>query len=188
MALSYLQGDAGKDLVESRKLGFTTAAGFASALTAIVAGVISAVDPIVTNDKIEDPIKIALLGLVGAGIIGWAIASAGDVLARAYASAHVVRLEGASNQPALQAAAKELQLHTAVDKLVNAYSNAQPVADGEIPARLVALPVPLDVEVRGTSSKAVAALVEGDETVRYLVGRPGEALTWEPGSAVYLTA
>lgn len=54
MLLSSLQGNAGKDLVEARKLGFTTAAGIASALAAIVAGVTSALS--LTADCVDvDP-------------------------------------------------------------------------------------------------------------------------------------
>lgn len=183
--LSSLQGDGSKDLIEARKLGFTTAAGFASLIVVIVGGVIPALDPIFEKD-ISDPLKIAVIGLVGVGIIGWAIAGTGDVLARAYASAHIVRFEGKPNQPALQTAANELQ--EAIDKLASAYSDAHPSSAKKTPAQLIALPTPLDVEVRGTASKAVAALVEEDETVKYLVGRPGEELAWVSGSAVYLTA
>jgi len=40
--------------------------------------------------SVDPAIKVAALGLIGLGAVAWSIAATGDVLARAYASAHVV--------------------------------------------------------------------------------------------------
>src|SRR5215213_9418067 len=94
--------------IDSPPLGVTTIAQISGAITALVAAAIAIVPTIVGVDT-TDAIKIALIGLVGAGILAWAIAAAGDTLARAYATAHVTRTEqGEDNQPAIQTAAIRL--------------------------------------------------------------------------------
>jgi hypothetical protein len=69
---------------------FTSAAGFAAAIAAILAGALAVLQGLDVLEIFE-PVKIALIGLVGAGILAWAIVAAGDSLARAYALAHVTR-------------------------------------------------------------------------------------------------
>jgi hypothetical protein len=93
--LSFLYDSATKstDVVGSDSLRFTTTAGFAGAVTAIVGALLPILDKI-TALKVSENIKIAAIGLIGAGVLAWAIASAGDVLARAYATAHVHPADG----------------------------------------------------------------------------------------------
>jgi len=103
--LSFLYDSETKstDVVGSDSLRFTTAAGFAGALTAITGAVLPLVDKF-TALNVSENIKIAMIGLVGVGILGWAIASAGDVLARAYATAHVIPAADANTPPTAAAA------------------------------------------------------------------------------------
>ncbi len=174
-------------VIDTSPQGFTTAAGFSAAVTAIVAALI-AVGQGLGFELVDAPtaIKVALIGLIGAGIIGWAIAATGDTLARAYALAHVTRTEeGTENQPAIQ---------TAADKLAKVYADANPKVD--VPEASEAsqgpphpLPTPLNVKVQGKDAQAFAIRVShdaGKETLEYLVGLPGAQPEWKTGAAVYM--
>ena len=98
---------------------FTSAAGFSAAIAAALAGALAILQGLDVLE-ITEPVKIALIGLVGAGILAWAIAAAADSLARAYAVAHVTRTKpGDPNLPALQ---------TAADKLAGVYVAAHGVS------------------------------------------------------------
>jgi NADH:ubiquinone oxidoreductase subunit 6 (subunit J) len=72
--------------INSPPLGVTTIAQLSGAFTALIAAAIAVYQGFAEVDT-ADPMKITLIGLVGAGIIAWAIAAAGDSLARAYAAA-----------------------------------------------------------------------------------------------------
>jgi hypothetical protein len=133
-------------------------------------------------------ITVALIALVGAGIIGWSIAAAGDTLARAYASAHVTRTAtGENNQPAIQTAAEKLAQVYAAAHGISTEANTIATPQG----RLVPFPTPLPVKVRGKDAQAVAVLVSGEsgkETQKYLVGLPDSQMTWMPSDAISLPA
>jgi len=81
------------DVVGGRATGFATKAGFGAALTAITGAAVAAVQQI-GSISVDPAIKVAALGLIGLGALAWSIAATGDVLARAYASAHVVPGDG----------------------------------------------------------------------------------------------
>ena len=134
------------------------------------------------------PITVALIALVGAGVIGWSIAATGDTLARAYASAHVTRTEvGENNQPAIQTAAEKLAQVYAAAHGISTEANTTATPQG----RLVPFPTPLPVKVRGKDAQAVAVLVSGEsgkETQKYLVGLPDSQMTWMPSDAISLPA
>jgi hypothetical protein len=144
-------------VIDTPAVGFTWIAGLSGAVTAIIAAAISigqgfGVD--VLNSP--TPITVALIALVGAGIIGWSIAATGDTLARAYASAHVTRTEtGENNQPAIQTAAEKLAQVYAAANGVSTDANTTATPQG----RLVPFPTPLPVKVRGKDAQAVAVLV-----------------------------
>jgi hypothetical protein len=74
--------------IDTPSTPFTSVAGFSAAT--VVAAAISVLQGLDVLNGTE-PVKIALLGLVGAGLLAWAIAAAGDSLARAYTVAHVSR-------------------------------------------------------------------------------------------------
>jgi hypothetical protein len=108
-------------VIDTPAVGFTWIAGLSGAITAIIAAIISIGQGLGINVlEAPTPITVALIALVGAGIIGWSIAATGDTLARAYASAHVTRTEtGENNQPAIQ---------TAAEKLVQIYAAAHGIS------------------------------------------------------------
>jgi hypothetical protein len=87
-----------EEVIGGRATGFATKAGFAAALTAIT-GVVLAIVQEVDSSNVHLAVKVAALGLIGVGALAWSIAATGDVLARAYASAHVVAATPASNTP-----------------------------------------------------------------------------------------
>lgn len=178
MAKAILR-DSAKDVVGSDPLQITWWAALSGAVTAAGAFGTAILDQ-VNVLPIPDPIKIAVIGLIGASIIGWAIASAGDALARAYATAHVTPKEEDLPKPAIQ---------TAATALAEVYKAAHPApadetAAGNAQARLVSLPVPLEVRVGNATAHAVLALVKEDKTIEYLVGLPGQQLDWKPEAAV----
>jgi len=181
----------GTPVIDTPGTRFTSAAGFSAAIAAALAGALAVLQGLDVLE-ISEPVKIALIGLVGAGILAWAIAAAGDSLARAYALAHVTRKEGEENQPAIQ---------TATNKLVEVYGAAhgititdgkltpaaQPAPQGEV----TPLPTPLKVKLRGKDAQAIAIRVSGEsgkETQRYLVGLPDSQLTWVSSDAISLPA
>jgi hypothetical protein len=178
------------NLVESDRLGFTTVAGGASGAVAVIA-LLTAVLDWLEGVTVNENIKIALIGLAGAGFLAWAIASTGDVLARAYAAAHVVNTDPKTtqtSQPALQAAADKLE--PKLGELLKAYNAAHPSAPPAPPASpdqgitVFSLPAPLDILVNADSGQAIAVRVQADGKVRYLVGIKGQRLRWEDEAAV----
>jgi len=176
-------------VIDTPAVGFTWIAGLSGAVTAIVAAVISIGQGFgIDFLNSSTPITVALIALVGTGIIGWSIAATGDTLARAYASAHVTRTEtGENNQPAVQTAAEKLAQVYASAHGVSTGTNATATPQG----RLVAFPTPLQVKVRGKDAQAVAVLVSGEsgkETQKYLVGLPDSQMTWIPSDAISLPA
>lgn len=177
------------EVIDTPSPGFTWIAGVSGAITAIVAALVSIGQGL--GFEVLDaptPITVALIALVGAGIIGWSIAATGDTLARAYALAHVTRTkEGEENQPALQIAADQLAKVYAAAHGISTDANTTATPQG----RFTAFPTPLPVKVRGKDAQAVAVLVSGEsgkETQRYLVGLPDSQLTWMHNDAISLPA
>jgi len=87
-----------EEVIGGRATGFATKAGFAAALTAITGAVLAIVQE-VDSSSVHLEVKVAALGLIGVGALAWSIAATGDVLARAYASAHVVAATCESKTP-----------------------------------------------------------------------------------------
>jgi hypothetical protein len=190
--------------IDTPPLGVTTVAQLSGAITAVGAAVV-AILPTILGVDTTDALKIALIGLVGAGILAWAIAAAGDTLARAYAAAHVTRTPSdQDNQPALQTAAIRLaDAYAAAHGLkisaqaspanggaststASVYAPAAPAASKE--TRLPISP-PLKVKRGAQDGEAVAVLVSGEsgkETQRYLVGFPGSPPSWVTSDAIYV--
>jgi len=192
--------------IDTPPLGVTALPQFFGALTALGAATI-AIYQVIAGVDTTDPLKIALIGLVGVGILAWAIAAAGDSLARAYAAAHVTRTEPDKvNQPAIQSAAVRLADAYAAAHGMKLSTQAS-TADGGTSATTASVysPVssatpkethfpispPLIVKVRGKDALAVAVMVSGEsgkETQRYLVGLPDSQLTWVSNDAISLPA
>jgi hypothetical protein len=188
--------------IDTPSTPFISVAGFSAAAAAIVAAAISVLQGLdVLN--VTEPVKIALLGLVGAGLLAWAIAAAGDSLARAYAVAHVTRTPSdQDNKPAIQAAAIRLADAYAAAHGLKPNTPANP-SDGGVSATTTSVysPVspttskeycfelssPLGVKVHGKDAQAVAVLISGEsgkETQRYLIGLPGSPLSWMNSDAI----
>ena len=175
-----------KNLIESDKLGFTTVAGGASGIVVVVALLTAVVDWL-EGVSVNENVKIALIGLAGAGFLAWAIASGADVLARGYAASHVANKDTA-HQPALQAATEKLE--PKLGELVKAYGAAHPPVrpDGGTPVAAlpapvappapVTLPVTLDVQVGTGQARAIAARVQADGKISYLVALQGQRPRW----------
>ncbi len=91
------------DVIKADTLKATTLAG----VSAFVVGFAGALPPILKVFGKDVPANVQLGGLllVGLAVIGWAIATAGDALARAYATAHV---KTETNTPALAEAVQAL--------------------------------------------------------------------------------
>jgi hypothetical protein len=92
------------NVIKADTLNATTLAG----VSAFVVGIAGAVPPILKAFGVAGIPPNALLGgllLIGLAVIGWAIATAGDGLARAYATAHV---KTDKNTPALAEAIQAL--------------------------------------------------------------------------------
>jgi hypothetical protein len=202
MTLPNTDSNTNPPVIDTPPLGVTTLAGLSGAFTALVAAAIAVLQGLdVLN--VTEPVKIALIGLVGAGILAWAIAAAGDTFARAYALAHVTRTEpGQDNQPALQtaavrladayAAAHGLKVTTPTNttdggasvSTPSTYSPSSTTASKEC---CLELSPPLKVQVRGQDAQATAVLISGEsgkETQRYLVGLPGSSLVWMNSDAI----
>jgi len=191
--------------IDTPSTGFTSAAGFLAGISAAIAALLAGALTILQSFDVlslSEPVKVALIGFVGVGILAYAIAAAGDSLSRAYAVAHVTRIEGKDNQPALQtaafrladayAAAHGLKLSTpaktadgeASATTTSVYAPSSPAASKE---SSLELSPPLKVQVRGKDAQATAILVSGEsgkETQRYLVGLPGSPLTWVNSDAI----
>lgn len=159
-----------KDVIEAGSLRFTTTAGYAAAITAIVAGAVPVLDW-VTDLNVNDSLKIALVGLVGAGVLGWAIASAGDVLARAYASAYM-KPRTSDTDPATPLLAE----------FIDAYKGSRAEASSPSQTLLVAGDRRVVVDWRNAEAHVLA--VETDpatDKVRFLLARPNGSVTWADG-------
>jgi hypothetical protein len=191
-------------LIEPDKLAFTTAAGGSAGIVAVLALGTAVVDWLGGVD-VTDNIKIALIGLAGAGFLAWAIASGAVVLARAYAAshvAHVVTKDTATDtapKPALPAAAPALQV--AAEKLAGTLVPAVPPTPatpgpsnpggaasapalpgpsnpgGGLPP-LVALPAELDILVGRSLARAIAGRLEADGKMSYLVTQKDTRPRW----------
>jgi hypothetical protein len=191
--------------IDTPSTGFTSAAGWLAGISAVITALGTGLLTLLQNANVvslSEPVKVALIGFVGVGILAYAIAAAGDSLARAYAVAHVTRIEGKDNQPALQtaafrladayAAAHGLKLSTPANTAdgeasattTSVYAPSSPAASKE---SCLELSPPLKVQVRGKDAQATAILVSsesGKETQRYLVGLPGSPLTWVNSDAI----
>lgn len=99
-----LQRHAEKDLIESDTLKSTTIAGVAAVLAA-VAGALPSILKIFEGTNVPTLVQFGGVLLIGLAAIAWAIATAGDALARAYASGHV---KTDTNKPALADALEKL--------------------------------------------------------------------------------
>lgn len=155
--------------VQASPMRFTAVAGYAGAFTAATSAAI-AVLPQIVELKVGDNIKVALIALVGAGVIAWAVASAGDALGRAYLTAHMEQKTPSAPKPLQQVAAA-----------------AAPQDDQS--AVVVALPVPLQVCAVGSDvgQKAVAAkVVDGD--MHYYVASPRGRFSWVPAEGLVLSS
>lgn len=93
-----------KDLIKSDTLNSTTTAGVAAVLAAI-AGALPAILEMVDAADVAEIVKFGGLLLIGLAAVAWAIATAGDALARAYAAGHV---KTDTNKPALADALETL--------------------------------------------------------------------------------
>jgi hypothetical protein len=127
----------------------------------------------------------SLIGLVGVGILAWAIAAAGDSLARAYALAHVTRTPSdQNNQPAIQTAANKLaEVYAAAHGITITDTKITPAPQGQITPSLTSQ----KVKVRGKDAQVMAILVSGEsgkETQRYLVALPGSQPVWVSHDAI----
>lgn len=155
--------------VQASPMRFTAVAGYAGAFTAATSAAI-AVLPQIIELEVGDNIKVALIALVGAGVIAWAVASAGDALGRAYLTAHMEQKTPSAPKPLQQVAAA-----------------AAPQDDQS--AVVVALPVPLQVCAVGSDvgQKAVAAkVVDGD--MHYYVASPRGRFSWVPAEGLVLSS
>ncbi len=183
--------------IDTPPLVVTALPQFFGAFTALGAAAI-AIYQVVAGVDTTDPLKIALIGLVGVGILAWAIAATGDTIARAYASAHVTRTEpGKENQPALQAAAIRF-----ADAYAAAHGAKPPTPaippNGAAPATTHSNYVPSPtaasqdyyfpispvrkVKVGHIDGEAIAVKVKseaGKITEEYLVGTPGSNYVWK---------
>jgi hypothetical protein len=77
------------DHIQSRPLNFTSQAGI-TAVFVTMAGAVAAVLQVATAWKLTDTRLLGAFGLMSAGVLGFAIASAGDAIARAYSASWVV--------------------------------------------------------------------------------------------------
>lgn len=186
--------DPEKDVVNADPLQITWWAALAGSATAIIAFVIAILDEL-NALEVSENIKIALVGLIGAGIIGWAISSAADALAKVYSTAHVTpEVTQTTSEGVEKKTPARPAIQTAADTLAKGYGAAHgvpatgaPAAAAPAPAaeqQFVPLPL-LTVQVGDDAqAKAVLALVKDDKTVEYLVGLNGQQLGWKPQSEV----
>ncbi len=181
------------DVVGGKATGFATKAGFAAALTGITGVVIAAVQQF-AELKVDPALKVAALALVGIGALAWAIASAGDVIARAYASAHVVPAPKAGEEPTpvLQWALSSSggspsPLAAALQALAASTAAAAGGPNKETPpsSQLVAVPAGTRVNYQNMVLTAFALRPEPEkpDTVSLLVAGVNESPRWVDASA-----
>jgi hypothetical protein len=192
------------DVVGADSLRFTTAAGYASAVTAVLGGLLPVLDKVNVLDVSEN-IKIAMIALVGAGVISYAIASAGDVLARAYATAHVHPASGTAPnaippKPIAEYITDTLlaELKRVAPVLKTEVKDATTALRKELNAAAVTLstsptgtifPMTEGVEARYKSSHVCKVFAlrrdEANPTrLEYLLAQPGEMPEWKPQDEV----
>jgi hypothetical protein len=92
------------DIVKSDTLGSTTVAGVGAFIVGGTGAVVAFLDAIKAAD-VEVEVLVAGIGLMGLAVLGWSIATAGDALARAYATAHVTP---GTEKPALAQAIEDV--------------------------------------------------------------------------------
>lgn len=159
------------DVIEAGSLRFTTTAGYVAAMTAILAGMVPVLDWL-TRLEVNEKLKIALLGLIGASVLGWAIASAGDVLARAYASAYM-RPRKNDSDPATPLLGEFIDAYKATHSTTNASTSNR-----------LCVPADRKVVVDWRNGEAYVLAVEtdpGTDKVRFLLARPNGTATWADG-------
>ena len=190
--------------IDTPPLVVTALPQFFGAFTALGAAAI-AIYQVIAGVDTTDPLKIALIGLVGIGILAWAIAATGDTIARAYASAHVTRTEpGKENQPALQAAAIRFSDAYAAahgikpptpaiptDGVVSAASSSNYSPSPTTASQENFFPISPVRKVKGRllDGEAIAVKVksQGDKvTEEYLVGTPGGNYSWKIKDVVFV--
>ncbi len=88
MALPGNSRNENADVIHAQSLGTTTTAGVGAAIVGLGGTIIGLLPEFA---GLEVPVRLQVAGLlvVGLAIVGWGIATAGDALARAYATAHV---------------------------------------------------------------------------------------------------
>jgi hypothetical protein len=190
MALESLLGAKTneEEVVGGRATGFATKAGFAAALTAI-GGVVLGIVQEVDKSHVNTPVKVAAIGLVGLGALAWSIAATGDVLARAYASAHVVASTPETKSPIpvaqwalTETGGKQAPAQAVVEALKGkAASGEQPHS----PPGTQVVPLPAVTSVSYKNGDFVALAIrfgaEKPDAISLLVTRPGESAKWVDG-------
>ncbi len=185
--MRYASKTEEKDVIGTPSLRFTTAAGIASVFTAVVGAALPVLDKLDAL-KVTENVKIAMLGLVGAGVVGYAIASAGDVLARAYASAHVIPAAVTSGEGETKKTDPIPVAKYMVDKLVAEAELIRPGLERMLTTssshtrHVIALDgAHLNVKTRLHDDCEVLALAWDDgnpEALQYLTAHEGEAPSW----------
>jgi hypothetical protein len=166
------------DRIESEPLNFTSSAGIAGVIAAL-AGAIPALLEALTVLELSDAQFIAVLALIGAGTVAFAIASAGDALARAYASAWVVaRTDEEAAKPVLQLAA---------EKYAEARAPAEAPPSGKV---VVAAPAGMVIKAVGGEELRVMALelAPGERKFRLLAAAPDAKAQWYDDEDVLLVS
>jgi hypothetical protein len=105
---ALLGGDAkAEDTIQTQPLKFSSIAAFGAGLTALVAIVIGVIK-LVINQEFTDVQLIAVVALLAVCVLAFAIAAAGDAVARAYSSAWVVPAKKDSSEPTAKPALADL--------------------------------------------------------------------------------
>lgn len=155
------------DVIEAGSLRFTTTAGYAAAITAILAGMVPVLDWL-TRLEVSENLKIALLALIGAGVLGWAIASVGDVLARAYASAYMKPRKNDSD-PATPL----------LGEFIDAYKATHSATTASVQRLYVSAHRQVVVDWRNGEAHVLAVEADpGTDKVRFLLAKPNSTAAW----------
>lgn len=157
-----LQKDPDRKVIEAEMLGSTTIAGIGAAFTGLV-GVVTAL--LSAFGDVPDAVTAAGVGLIGVAALAWAVAAAGDAIARAYATAHVTGEDG-DPEPAPPPATVPAVGAVAAGTGHGTAANGSAAAGGP---RWMPAPRGIHVVVEG-HQRPVAALVVGEDgaTVRAL--------------------
>ena len=156
--------------IAAQPLKFPGMAGLGSALIAL-AGVALGVAKLLGWVHPTDTQLMAVLGFVAVGTIGFAIASAGDAIARAYVSAWVVpsKKEGNDTVPAgwvMIEATKAVAAGKAVPAVNHGPEHEIHTADR------------VTIEYKGARYSALELAIAEDGTFRYLIQEPDGARRW----------